>query len=93
MASWQDIRELEERIYEVVDEYILDAEAYNNAVLHVYLDADKMEHCAEVDNKDKYGIEDEVYPIESLIRLDDSGNQEVDVDAVSDIANSWIFLI
>ena len=92
MASWQDIRELEERIYEVVDEYISDVEAYNNAVLHVYLDTDKMEHCAEVDDRDKYGVEDEVYPIESLIRFDDNGMQEVDVDVVSEVANSWIFL-
>ena len=58
----------------------------------MYLDTDKMEHCAEVDDRDKYGVEDEVYPIESLIRLDDNGMQEVDVDVVSEVANSWIFL-
>ena len=36
MASWQDIRELEERIYEEVEEYMNNPEAYNDAVLHVY---------------------------------------------------------
>lgn len=92
MASWQDIRELEERIYEEVNEYLLNAEAYNNAVLHVYLDKENMLHCVEVDNADKYLQEDEVYSIESLIRLNEEGVSEVDVDAVSDIANSWIFL-
>jgi hypothetical protein len=92
MASWQDIRELEERIYEEVEEYINNPEAYNDAVLHIYLDEDSMVHCAEIDNADKYRIEDEVYPVDTLIRFDDNGEQEVDVDAVSDIANSWIFL-
>ena len=92
MASWRDIRELEERIYEEVEEYINNPEAYNDAVLHIYLYEDSMVHCAEIDNADKYRIEDEVYPVDTLIRLDDNGEQEVDVDAVSDIANSWIFL-
>lgn len=92
MANWQDIRELEERIYEEVSEYLSNQEAYNNAVLRVYLDVENMVHCAEVDNADKYGIEDEVYLIDTLIRLDDNGEQEVDVDAVSNVANSWIFL-
>ena len=32
MASWQDIKAFEERIYDVVDEYLGNAEAYQNAL-------------------------------------------------------------
>ena len=74
-----------------IESYIEEAYDYDG-YKEVYLDTDKMEHCAEVDDRDKYGVEDEVYPIESLIRLDDNGMQEVDVDVVSEVANSWIFL-
>ncbi len=40
MASWQDNKAFEERIYDVVDEYLGNAEAYQNAFVRVWLDED-----------------------------------------------------
>jgi len=91
MASWQDIKALEERIYDVVDEYLGNAEAYQNASLRVRLDEDDMTYKAEVDNN-LFGTEDDgVYAIAGLLRDGDEG-KEPDIDRISDIANSWMFL-
>ena len=46
MATIQDIRALELRIYEAVEEYLDVPDAYDNPVLHVYLDKDEMEYRA-----------------------------------------------
>ena len=46
MATIQDIRALELRIYEAVEEYLSAPDAYDNPVLHVYLDKDEMEYRA-----------------------------------------------
>ena len=92
MANIQDIQSLEARIYDAVEEYLINPNGYDNAVLHVYLDEDDMKHHAEVDNASNYDSKEEVYPIDDLIRLGEEGKPEVDIDVVSDIANSWIFI-
>jgi hypothetical protein len=91
MANIQGIRRLEERIYDAVNEYVENPECYTDAVLHVYLDEDDMEHYAVVDNASQFGAEDETYPIADLVRIGDNGEMEVDIDKASDIANTWIF--
>ena len=91
MANWQDIRALEERIYDVVDEYLANSEAYKNAGLHVWLDEDDMIYRAEVDDNLAGSEDDGVYAIAGVVRQGDEG-LEPDVDRISDIANSWIFL-
>ena len=91
MANWQDIRALEERIYDAVQEYLGNAEAYQNAVLHVYLDQDDMLHKAEIDDNLAGTEADGIYPIDTFLRQGEDG-VEPDVDLISDIANSWIFL-
>ena len=91
MADWQDIRALEERIYEQVEEFLNNQEAYAMPVLNVYLDQDDMTYKAAAEDG-LLGTEDDgIYPIESLIREGDNG-REPDNDRASDIANSWIFL-
>ena len=91
MASIQDIQVFEERIYDAIQEYIDNPDGYFKAVLRVYLDEDNMEYRAEVENN-LSGTEDEgIYPITSFIREGEEG-EEVDIDRVSDVANSWIFL-
>lgn len=45
MASWQDIRELEEKIYCVVEDYLKYPEGYIKPVLRVYLE--EVEYKAE----------------------------------------------
>lgn len=93
MASWQDIRELEVRIYEVVDEYIHNAEAYQNPVLIVSQCDDREQYAVEVDDMaEGANSDDGTYPMSELVRTDDTGLLEPDVDKISDIANSWLFL-
>lgn len=91
MANWQDIRALEERIYDAVDEYLANSEAYKDASLHVWLDEDDMIYRAEVDDNLAGSEDDGVYAIAGVVRQGDEG-LEPDVDRISDIANSWIFL-
>lgn len=91
MATIQDIRALELRIYEAVEEYLSAPDAYDNPVLHVYLDEDRMEYRAEVDEGKPVDEDNGYYDIAGLVRDGDEG-PEPDNDRASDIANSWIFL-
>lgn len=91
MANWQDIKVLEECIYDAVQEYLDNSEAYNNAVLHVFLDYDEMTHKAEIEENIEINEDNGIYSIDSLIRICNDG-REPDIDRISDIANSWIFL-
>ena len=91
MASWQDIKAFEERIYDVVDEYLGNAEAYQNAFVRVWLDEDDMTYKAEVDDNLSGTEDDGVYAIAGLLR-DGDDCKEPNIDRISDIANSWIFL-
>ena len=92
MANWQDIKALEERIYEQVEEFLNNQEAYAMPVLNVYLDHDDMT-CKAAAEDGLQGTEDEgIYPMSELIRMGDNGKPEPDIDKISDVANSWIFL-
>ena len=92
MANWQDIRALEERIYEQVEEFLNNQEAYAMPVLNVYPDHDDMTYKAAAEDGLR-GTEDEgIYPMSELIRMGDNGKKEPDIDKISDVANSWIFL-
>lgn len=85
----QDIRALEERISDAVSDYLMCPDGYSQPVLHVYLDQDDMTYKAEVDDN-LIGTEDDgVYPIASVLTEDGTDS---DYDAISRIANSWIFL-
>ena len=91
MATIQDIQALETQIYDAVQEYIDSPASYNNPTLHVFLDKDDMEYRAEMD-EDLKGTEDDIiFPAGTLVREGDDG-PEPDIDRISDIANSWIFL-
>lgn len=92
MASWQDIRVLEERIYDAVQEYLENTEAYTKPVLHVFLDQDEMQYKAEADDGLNANGDNGIYSMTELIRADDNNNPEPDIDKISSVANSWIFL-
>lgn len=92
MANWQDIRALEERIYEQVEEFLNNQEAYAMPVLHVYLDQDDMTYKAAAEDGLQGTEDDGIYPMPELVRMGDDGKQEPDIDKISDVANSWIFL-
>ena len=91
MATIQDIRALELRIYEAVEEYLNAPDAYDKPALHVYLDSDEMVHRAEIAENLTVSDDDGVYAIESVVRDGDEG-REPDIDRISEIANNWIFL-
>lgn len=91
MATIQDIRAFELRICEAVEEYLDTPDAYSNPKLHVYLDKDRMEYRAELNEDISSSENDGVYSIEELVRDGDDG-PEADIDRASEIANSWIFL-
>lgn len=92
MAKWQDIRALEEHIYEQVEEFLNNQEAYATPKLQVYLDQDNMTYKAAAEDG-LQGSEDEgIYPMSELVRIGDDGKPEPDIDKISDVANSWIFL-
>lgn len=92
MSSIQDIHALEERIYDYVEEYLGgnygadDVLAISTRCGKVTLKADSRENI-------KIGKTTEVYPFSTLVRPSDNNTQEPDNDKISDIANSWEFLI
>ena len=92
MANWQDIKALEERIYEAVEEFLNNQEAYAMPVLNVYLDQDDMTYKAAAEDGLQGTEDDGIYPMLELVRMGDDGKQEPDIDKISDVANSWIFL-
>lgn len=64
MATIQDIRAFELRICEAVEEYLSAPDAYDNPVLHVYLDKDRMEYRAEIAENISDSEDDGVYAVE-----------------------------
>jgi len=80
-----------EKIYELINDYIEDSEAYTpDMVLAIQSSSNELKMCS------MYEIEVgwDVYEIESLIRVDESGTgKEVDIDATFDIASRYFFVI
>lgn len=91
MASIQDIRTLETRVTDIVDDYI--QQQYNeDDVLAIGRRCGKITLKADAKDKIKVGKTTELYPLKDLVRTGDDGNPEADCDKISEIANSWIFL-
>ena len=91
MASIQDIRALELRITDIVDDYI--NQMYNeDDVLAIGRRCGKITIKADAKENFKAGKTTELYPLKELARTGDNGNLESDCDKISDIANSWLFL-
>ena len=91
MASIQDIRTLETRVTDIVDDYI--QQQYNeDDVLAIGRRCGKITLKADAKDKIKVGKTTELYPLKDLVRTGDDGNPEADFDKISEIANSWIFL-
>lgn len=91
MSSIQDIRALELRITDIVDDYI--QQRYNeDDVLAISHRCGKITVKADAKEKIKIGKTTELYPLRDLVRLSDDGKSEVDNDKIFDIANTWMFL-
>jgi len=91
MASIQDIRTLETRVTDIVDDYI--QQHYNeDDVLAIGRRCGKITLKADAKDEIKVGKTTELFPLKDLVRTGDNGEQEADCDKISDIVNSWIFL-
>lgn len=91
MSTIQDIRALELRMTDIVDDYI--QQMYNeDDVLAISQRCGKIKIEADAKEKIKIGKTTELYPLKDLVRKGDDGRPESDFDKISDIANSWVFL-
>ena len=91
MSSIQDIRALELRITDIVDDYI--QQLYNeDDVLAIGRRCGTITTKTDAPEKIKVGKTTELSPLKDLVRIGNDGKPEADCDRISAIANSWIFL-
>lgn len=91
MSTIQDIRALEQRITDIVDDYV--KQLYNeDDVLAIGRRCGKITLKADAKDKIKVGKTTELYSLKDLVRKGDDGKPESDFDKISNIANSWVFL-
>ena len=91
MSTIQDIRALEVSINDIVTDYI-NGMYLEDDVLAISRRAGKLELTADKRESIKVGKDTEIYPLNDLVRTGDDGQLEEDIDKISEIANSWIFL-
>lgn len=91
MSSIQEIHELEQRIYDVVQDYV-DGNYNDGDVLAIGRRCGKIALKADAKEAIKVGKTTELYTLKELVRAGDDGEPEPDIDKISDIANSWLFL-
>lgn len=89
MARIQDIRDLEQRITDAVEEYLECPEDYTNPVLAISRDNVTGLYDASVEDADELG--EDMYPIDALLR-NEYGDLEPDCDEISEVANRFLFL-
>ena len=91
MSSIQDICALSNKIFNYVEAYQKgdyaddDVIAISSTHGRVMVEADSSDYVTKFKNT-------EMYPFSSLVRDDENGGLEPDVDKIDDIANSWLFL-
>ncbi len=91
MSSIQEIHELEQQIYDIVQNYV-DGNYNDGDVLAIGRRCGKITLKADAKEAIKVGKTTELYTLKELVRYGDDGEQEPDIDKISDIANSWLFL-
>ena len=91
MSTIQDIRALEERIYDIVQEYV-DALYNEDDVLAIGKRCGRITLKADAREAIIVGKTTELYPLKDLVRTGDDGKPEPDNDKISEIANSWLFI-
>lgn len=91
MSNIQDIHALEQHIYDIVQDYVdgnyneEDVLALNSRHGEITLEAGSQETIMA----DKLT---EIHPLRALLRTGDDGKTEPDIDKISDLANTWLFL-
>ena len=91
MSSIQDIHTLEQRIYDIVQNYV-DENYGEDAILAIAKRYGKITVTADAKERIKTGKSTENHLLKDLVRADENGKLEADNDKISDIANSWVFL-
>ena len=91
MDRIQDLHALEERIYELVDGYLQEADCYTTApVLAVWKRCGKLNVAVDVENNLKLTKTADVFPIADMLRpTEDGTTQEPDNDKIAEIASVW----
>ncbi len=91
MSSIQEIRAFEERIYDIVQDFV-NGNYNEDDVMAIGIRCGKITLKADAKENIKVGKTTELYPLNQLVRTGDDGKPEPDVDAISDVANKWVFL-
>lgn len=91
MSSIQEIHALEQRIYDIVQDFV-DGNYNDGDVLSIGRRCGKITLKADAKEAIKVGKTTELYPLNELVRKGDDNELEPDNDKISDIANSWLFL-
>ena len=91
MSSIQDIHAFAERIYDIVQGFII-GDYNDDDVLAIGKRCGNITLKADAKEAIKVGKSTEIYPLKELVRTGDDGKLEPDNDKISDIANSWVFL-
>ena len=82
-------REFEDTIYNVLEEYITDTGNYDDTDYLVI--NGKTLHVA-IENINRIGAGDEKFELGKLVRQDETGALEIDVDAVNEVAGKFLFV-
>ena len=92
MSNIQDIHKFEQRIYDIVQDYVDDN--YNiDDVLAIGIRCGKITMKADAKEAIKVGKSTDLYPLKDLVCTGDDGKPEPDNDKISEIANKWVFLV
>ena len=92
MDRIQDLHALEERIYELVDGYLQEADCYTTApVLAVWKRCGKLNVAVDVETNLKLTKTADVFPIVDVLRPteEDAAVMEPDNDKIAEIAAKW----
>ena len=91
MSSIQDIHALEQRIYDIAQDYV-DENYGEDDVLAIGKRCGKITITADAKERIKIGKYKEIHLLKDLVRADENGKSEADNDKISEIANRWLFI-
>ena len=91
MSNIQEIHALEQHIYDIVQDYV-DGNYNEEDVLAIKRRHGKITLEADSQESIMANKTTEIHPLKTLLRTCDDGKPEPDVDKISDLANTWLFL-
>ena len=91
MSNIQDIHALEQHIYDIVQDYVNGNYNVEN-VISIDNHCGKITLSADAQEAIKPSKTTDIYPLKALLRRGDDDKTEPDIDKISDLANTWLFL-